>query len=136
MDKRDTSVGSQVFGVPLDVSVPGSGTIKSIGGEAITNFSCCNLEWFFDFIGSVDVIVTQGFHGSGPYQHLIGASEVVAFPGKTNSILHNWRSKFHLIGLVVVFSSLQTAVESCYEWVGSGTLFGFNNTEESSMRRI
>ena len=127
-----------VAGVPLDVSVPGSGTIKSIGGEAITNFSLLQPgDGLFDFIGSVDVIVTQGFHGSGFIPTIGGASEVVAFNPDEKQILFSTTGEASIafkpnwIGSGILFT-LQTAVERVvYEWVGSGTLFGFNNTEES-----
>ena len=124
--------------VPLDVSVYGTGSIRTLGGDAVTNFSLLQPgNGLFDFVGSVDVIITQGFHGSGTIPTLSGVAESITFNKEEKQILFspigeatiaftpNW------IGSGNLFTFNSVVEKVVYEWVGSGSLFGFNNTEES-----
>ena len=124
--------------VPLDVSVFGTGSIRALGGDAITNFSLLQPgDGLFDFVGSVDVVITQGFHGSGSIPTLSGAVESTTFNPVEEQILFSPYGearvsfKSNWVGEGVLFTFNSVVEKAVYEWVGSGRLFGFNSKEEA-----
>jgi len=124
--------------VPLDVSVFGTGSIRALGGDAITNFSLLQPgDGLFDFVGSVDVVITQGFHTSGFIPALSGAAESTSFNPVEEQILFSPYGEARVsfkpnwVGEGVLFTFNSVVEKAVYEWVGSGRLFGFNSKEEA-----
>ena len=123
--------------VPLDVSVFGTGTIRKLGGDSITNFALLQPgDGLFGFRSDTEIGITAGITGTGFIPTLNGAADSVTFNPEEKDLLFsligeatfsfnpNW------VGSGVLFT-LQTAIErTVYDYVGSGGLFGFNNLEE------
>jgi hypothetical protein len=125
--------------VPLDVSVPVFGTIGTLRGESVPNFSLLHPAdgQFSRIFGTLtNFNFTLGWHGSGTIPKLGGASEVVTFNPDEKQMLFSFTGEREdtltkaWTGSGNLFT-IQTAVERrVYDYVGSGRLFGFNNTEE------
>ena len=124
--------------VPLDVSVFGFGTIRALGGDAITNFSLLQPgDGLFDFVGSSDVLISIGHTTTGSIPVLSGVADSKTFNKEETQILFSPYGealvsfKPNWVGEGVLFTFNSVVEKAVYEWVGSGTLFGFNNTEEA-----
>ena len=123
--------------VPLDVSVFGFGTIRALGGDAITNFSLLQPgDGLFDFVGSSDVLISIGHTTTGSIPVLSGVADSKTFNKEETQILFSPYGealvsfKPNWVGEGVLFTFNSVVEKAVYEWVGSGRLFGFNNTEE------
>ena len=126
--------------VPLDVSVFGTGTIRKLGGDSITNFALLQPgDGLFGFRSDTEIGITAGITGTGFIPTLNGAADSVTFNPEEKDLLFsligeatfsfnpNW------VGSGVLFT-LQTAVEkTVYDYIGSGRIFGFNNLEEKKV---
>jgi hypothetical protein len=132
--------GISIFGegrVPLDVTVFGSGSIKTLGGDSITNFSLLQPgDGLFGFHSESQIGIGVGILGDGLIPTLSGAADSVTFNPDERDLLFSFTGEAtfafnpNWIGSGVLFT-LQTAVErTVYDYVGSGGLFGFNNLEE------
>ena len=123
--------------VPLDVTVFGSGTIRKLGGDSITNFSLLGPgDGLFGFHSESRIGIGVGIFGDGSIPTISGAADSVTVNPKEKDLLFSLTGEAEFafnpnwIGSGVLFT-LQTAVEkTVYDYVGSGGLFGFNNLEE------
>ena len=132
--------GIRLFGegrVPLDVTVFGSGTIRKLGGDSITNFSLLGPgDGLFGFHSESQIGIGVGIFGDGSIPTLGGAAESLTVNPDERDLLFSFNGEGSFafnpnwVGSGVLFT-LQTAVErTVYDYVGSGGLFGFNNLEE------
>ena len=124
--------------LPLFASVTSTGTIGKISGVSITNFSLLQPgDGLFDFVGSSDVVITQGYIGSGFIPALSGAAESVSFNPDEAQLLFSPNGEARIastsnwIGSGVLFTFESGTEKVVYEWIGSGRLFGFSSKEES-----
>ena len=132
--------GIRLFGegrVPLDVTVFGTGTIRKLGGDSITNFSLLGPgDGLFGFHSESQIGIGVGIFGDGSIPTLGGVADSVTFNPDERDLLFSFNGEGSFafnpnwVGSGVLFT-LQTAVErTVYDYVGSGGLFGFNNLEE------
>ena len=126
--------------VPLDVSVFGSGIIKALGGDSITNFSLLQPgDGLFGFHSESQIGISVGIFGDGFIPTLSGVADSVTFNPDEKDLLFSLTGEAEIafnpnwIGSGILFT-LQTAVErTVYDYIGSGRIFGFNNLEEKKV---
>ena len=126
--------------VPLDVSVFGTGTIKTLGGDSVTNFTLLQPgDGLFGFHSESQIGIGVGITGEGQLPAFGGAADSVTFNPEERDLLFSFTGEAEFafnpnwVGSGVLFT-LQSAVErTVYDYVGSGRIFGFNNLEEKKV---
>ena len=86
--------GISIFGegrVPLDVTVFGSGNIKTLGGDSITNFSLLQPgDGLFGFRSESQIGIGVGIFGDGFIPTLSGAADSVTFNPDERDLLFSF----------------------------------------------
>ena len=126
--------------VPLDVSVFGTGSIRKLGGDSITNFALLQPgDGLFGFRSESEIGIGVGIFGDGSIPTLGGSAESITVNPEEEQILFSFTGEAEFafnpnwVGSGVLFT-LQSAVErTVYDYVGSGRIFGFNNLEEKKV---
>ena len=126
--------------VPLDVSVFGTGSIRKLGGDSITNFALLQPgDGLFGFHSESQIGIGFGIFGAGSIPTLSGAADSVTYNPEEKDLLFSFNGEAssafnpNWVGSGVLFT-LQSAVErTVYDYVGSGRIFGFNNLEEKKV---
>ena len=89
--------------VPLDVSVFGTGTIRKLGGDSITNFALLQPgDGLFGFHSESLIGIGVGITGEGQLPTLSGAAESITFNPEEKDLLFSFNGE----GIVCLQSQL------------------------------